>query len=203
MVTESSVRVVRSWPASTRLAASSAVVVLAFVGSACLGVVDPDSGEAPGVTERVGVGEPCVPEVEKLTTFSGFSEHAVSVESQSRSCASRTCLVNHFRGRVGCPAGSTEGTCKTTDGRDIVGEYGEGFVEAQCRDRSATDAVYCSCRCANAAGRTDDGAAYCPCPGGFACEQLVSALPGEETLAGGYCVKAGTKYDAARSCSGG
>lgn len=41
-------------------------------------------------------------------------------------------------------------------------------VSAQCADRSADKTVYCSCRCANADGRSDDGAPYCSCPTGAA-----------------------------------
>ncbi|MFO0672080.1 MAG: hypothetical protein U0235_21050 [Polyangiaceae bacterium] len=54
----------------------------------------------------------------------------------------------------------------------------------------------CSCRCANVDGRTDDGANYCQCPDGFACEQLVTSIgPGDTGLTGAYCIKASTKYD--------
>ena len=167
----------------------------------CLGVVDPDT-EASGVSERSGIGDPCVPEVEKEPRFSNFRETEVTIENKSRSCASGVCLVNHFRGRVGCPYGqaSSSGQCKTQDGRDVLGDE-NGGIDAQCTNRRATDAVYCSCRCKNAQGRTDDGASYCPCGAGFACENLIDPVPGEEAIAGGYCVKVGTKYDAKRGCS--
>ncbi len=55
-----------------------------------------------------GVGDPCVPEDEYLTTFSGFSVGEVNVESRSFQCLTRVCLVNHFRGRVSCPYGQAE-----------------------------------------------------------------------------------------------
>lgn len=57
-----------------------------------------------------GVGDPCVPEDEYLTTFSGFSVGEVNVESRSVQCLTRVCLVNHFQGRVSCPYGQEEDT---------------------------------------------------------------------------------------------
>jgi hypothetical protein len=175
------------------------LLALGTVG--CLGVVDPDT-ETPGVSERLGIGDPCVPEVEKETHFSSFHENQVTIESKSRSCASGVCLVNHFRGRVGCPYGkSAPGeACKTQDGRDVLGNE-NGDIDAQCTNRRPTDAVYCSCRCQNAQGRTDDGASYCSCGAGYACEGLIDPVPGEEAVAGGYCVKVGTKYDPTRGCA--
>jgi|GEM_PF-969612 len=55
-----------------------------------------------------GVGDPCVPEDEYLTTFSGFDHGEVNVESRSFQCLTRVCLVNHFNGRVSCPFGQGE-----------------------------------------------------------------------------------------------
>jgi hypothetical protein len=55
-----------------------------------------------------GVGDPCVPEDEYLTTFSGFAVGEVNVESRSFQCLTRVCLVNHFQGRVSCPFGQAE-----------------------------------------------------------------------------------------------
>ena len=40
-------------------------------------------------------------------------------------------------------------------------------VPSQCDKRKADNAVYCSCRCANGYGKTDDGFKYCTCPDGF------------------------------------
>ncbi len=55
-----------------------------------------------------GVGDPCIPEDEYLTGFSGFSQSEVNVESRSFQCETRVCLVNHFQGRVSCPYGQVE-----------------------------------------------------------------------------------------------
>jgi hypothetical protein len=80
---------------------------------------------------------------------------------------------------------------------------GESYVAPQCLDRTAADAVYCSCRCANINGQTNDGANYCTCPDGFGCEQLISSIGvGDEQLTGAYCVKKGTDYDPGTSCMG-
>jgi len=163
-----------------------------------------------------GVGDPCVPEQEYDPSFIGFSQKQVNVESKSFQCQTRLCLVNHFRGRVSCPYGQTAAAgpissktaCVlpgTQDGK-VEGTPGapEGArVEPQCLNRTADKTVYCSCRCANSKGATDDGANYCACPDGFGCEQLVDPTgQGNEGLTGGYCIKQDTKYNSAVDCTG-
>lgn len=74
-------------------------------------------------------------------------------------------------------------------------------VQPQCIDREAADTVYCSCRCENANGKTDDGANYCTCPDGFDCAQLIPPTgTGNEGLTGGFCIKKGTEYQDFGSC---
>ena len=144
---------------------------------------------------RGGVGDPCIPEQEFDARFAGFDPGEVNVESRSFQCLTRLCLVNHFRGRVTCPYGQS---CTTPGNGDNV----VGAVQPQCTDRTAADAVYCSCRCANADGRTDDGANYCECPDAFQCTQLVNpVIGGDQNLVGGYCIKKGTEYNAASACT--
>jgi hypothetical protein len=165
--------------------------------------------------KATGVGDPCVPEQEYEPTFSGFSELEVNVESKSFQCQTRLCLVNHFRGRVSCPDGQdTAG--KPPDGKNacvipgstdkVTGDSNQpkkgACVSAQCADRPADKTVYCSCRCANIDGKTDDGANYCKCPDGYACSQLVTSIgAGDTGLTGAYCVKSGTEYNPATACS--
>lgn len=75
-------------------------------------------------------------------------------------------------------------------------------VKAQCTDRKAAATVYCSCRCANVDGKTDDGANYCQCPDGYDCTQLVSATGvAGENLTGAYCIKHNTTYNVNTSCT--
>jgi hypothetical protein len=75
-------------------------------------------------------------------------------------------------------------------------------VQPQCLDRRADQAVYCSCRCANLDGKTDDGRVYCTCPDGFSCTQLYSSIgQGNEGLTGAYCIKSGSDYNANSVCS--
>ncbi len=162
--------------------------------------------------ETGGVGDPCIPEDEYQTNFPGYSADEVNVESKSFQCETRVCLVNHFQGRVSCPYGQTDATAKgiasgnipATDptGCRIPGTSGKdqadgisAKVNPQFVRRQADKAVYCSCRCRNAAGNTDDGARYCDCPSGFTCEKLLDDLGlGSSQLAGSYCVKDGTTY---------
>ncbi|APR99517.1 hypothetical protein BCY86_01605 [Pajaroellobacter abortibovis] len=120
-------------------------------------------------------------------------------------CPSRACLVHHFRGRTTCPYGQNEQgkapdgqtSCKVPNSETPVA----GGVCSQCKDRTADKAVYCSCRCANVYGKTNDGANYCECPKGFVCQQLINSIgPSDVGLTGGYCIRAGTEYLPHKSC---
>ena len=163
---------------------------------------------------KSGVGDPCIPESEYQTDFKGFDFKQVVVESRSFQCQTRTCLVNHFRGRVSCKYGQKENgeplfpdqaSCTvpgTTTPLKINDPQTDNRVEPQCVDRTADKAVYCSCRCQNSDKRTDDGAVYCECPDGFTCTQVVSNIPGSDRqLSGGYCVKEDTNFDPANACT--
>jgi hypothetical protein len=157
-----------------------------------------------------GVGDPCIPEDEYSTTFSGYSAEEVNVESRSFQCETRVCLVNHFQGRVSCPYGQTQEAISESpndgSGADrchIPGTLGDRNQDAvqvpvnpQLAQRQDDDTVYCSCRCANADGKDDDGANYCKCPSGYSCTQLIDDLAlGNKQLAGAYCIRNGTKFD--------
>jgi hypothetical protein len=175
--------------------------------------------------KATGVGDPCTPEQEYNQEFNGFDEKEVNVESKSFQCQTRLCLVNHFRGRVTCPYGQTVGADATFSGapfddaknatactipggsEKITGRPGDtktgAQVKSQCTDRTADDTVYCSCRCANIDGKTDDGANYCKCPDGFSCSQLVTSIgAGDTGLTGAYCVKDKTDYNATSCLNG-
>jgi len=167
---------------------------------------------APGCNQT-GIGDPCRPEREYDSTFTGFDINEVNVESKSYQCETRLCLVNHFQGRVTCPYGQVSSTVGpngapacvlpgTVDGK-VTGAADGPVVKAQCSTRRPDDAVYCSCRCANADGKTDDGANYCDCADGFTCEQLVGSIGAvsNEQLSGGYCIKKDTKYNAGAACA--
>jgi hypothetical protein len=166
---------------------------------------------------QTGVGDPCTPEQEYDTQFNGFDPNEVNVESKSFQCQTRLCLVNHFQGRVSCPYGqNADGSppsgakagcaipgatwdASNNKMQDIVGNPQDtktkAAVNAQCTDRLAKDTVYCSCRCANLDGNTNDGANYCTCPDGFTCTQLVTSIGvGDTGLTGAYCIKNNTKF---------
>jgi hypothetical protein len=99
-----------------------------------------------------------------------------------------------------CVPGSDEAVLLASDAAASTPSQSE--VLPQCLDRQATRVVTCSCRCANAAGKTDDGAEYCACPSGTTCSQLVPELIAGDPLAGGYCVLEGTGFDISKgSCS--
>jgi hypothetical protein len=175
------------------------------------------AGQGCGVT---GIGDPCVPDEEFKPDFRGFALKESSAESKSYQCQTRLCLVNHFRGRVSCPGGQDRQGAAPPGGKDACKVPGTDSpitadlanpkdpasgsadpkklkcVPGQCSKRTPDKAVYCSCRCANINGKTDDGGNYCTCPDGFGCEQVVSSIgAGNEGLTGAYCIKAGTKYN--------
>lgn len=184
-----------------------------------------------GGCNSTGVGDPCTPEAEYSQSFLGFSAQEVNIESKSFQCQTRLCLANHFQGRVTCPYGqgstgapiSPATSCGTENGNPYgcctpIQQVVDGIdqtltppavddpkvgatVLPQCLDRTADKAVYCSCRCANVDGQTNDGANYCTCPSGFSCTQLVSSIGAtDEGLTGAYCIKSGTDYDPNNSC---
>ncbi len=143
------------------------------------------------------VGEPCTPAIEGNATFDGFSQQEISIELPSPDAdpGVLVCLVDHFRGRTTCPYGG--GDCETTSGTPVQGE-----VDAQCKDRRAASVVTWSCRCANALGRTDDGATYCACAEGLECDQIIEPLGSlDANTSGAYCVQAGTAYDPYSACA--
>lgn len=154
-----------------------------------------------GCDGEKGVGDPCIPEEEYFPGFPGFGIDEVAVETQSLQCATRTCLVNHFQGRVSCPGGQTTAQlslpgsdparCRapgSTDARTAV----ELPVAAWDLDRPAERAVYCSCRC----GGPDRSARYCECPAGYTCRELMPDIGfGATELAGSYCVRNGTTFE--------
>jgi hypothetical protein len=172
-----------------------------------------------------GVGDPCVPESEGADQSPNpnyFSATEPSVESKSFQCQTRVCLVNHFQGRVSCPygqastgvgpVGSENQPCANLAPTDpaycgpckIVGTTTDvpGPVPAECVDRTANQAVYCSCRCSDENGQTNNGENFCSCPDGFVCQNnLIDQVTTTDTgLAGGFCVKKGTEYVAGTSC---
>lgn len=152
-----------------------------------------------------GVGDPCTPEDEYYATFSGYQATEANIESRSFQCETRVCIVNHFRGRVSCPYGqSPDDITQDPDGSQglrckIPGTKDELVtvpVDPQFVKRRGDDTVYCSCRCKNIDGKTDDGARYCECPSGYDCDKLVldPGLGTGKQLAGYYCIKQGTEY---------
>jgi len=178
----------------------------------------------PSCTDE-GIGDPCTPEQEYDPNFLGFDEKEVNVESKSFQCRTRLCLVNHFRGRVSCPYGQGQGGEKPAGAKDpcfipgtstviegakdpstndFIDTRKKSQVAAQCVDRAADKAVYCSCRCADINGNTPSDQTFCKCPDGFQCQRLVTSIgQGNEGLTGSYCIKTNTVYDPTTACTQG
>jgi len=125
------------------------------------------------VAGETSMGEPCTPRLQTANASFAFDANDVYIETGTMSCPSQTCLVNHFQGRVADPYFSKK---------------------PQCANRRDRDAVYCSCRCANALGRTDDADTYCLCAKDFVCQPLVISIGQPHDGSGSYCMKKGTAY---------
>jgi hypothetical protein len=164
-----------------------------------------DAGAFLPSTDDAGalIGTPCLPSAENSVTFDGFDYHEVNLPTTVPS-GQPTCIVNHFQGLVTCPYGQSAtgqpppcaSPCTTPTGQPVTGR-----VLPQCVDRLASKVVLWSCRCANAEGRTDDGDAYCKCPSGTACTQLVTSLgAAEDDYSGAYCLPSASLFDAGAGC---
>ncbi len=178
---------------------------------ALLGCGQTAASSSPSATSAASVGIACIPSEERSSAFSGFNLLQVTLDEGNSACGSDVCLVNHFQGLTSCPYGqdSTGAAppgaqpCALPDGGAAVHpEGGAGqYVAPWCPDRQPSSAVYCSCRCENALGKTDDGASYCSCPMGYTCSQVVPAVEPGDPRSGGYCVRTGTQYSSSTACS--
>jgi len=121
-----------------------------------------------------GVGDPCVPEDEYLTTFSGFAAGEVNVESRSFQCLTRVCLVNHFKGRVSCPFGQQED--EYNDEAFLATHPGCGPIEGSGRAK---------CAARNAAGPNEPPNFVCDDISGGTCPEYTGSLCAESTCAPG------------------
>jgi hypothetical protein len=102
----------------------------------------------------------------------------------------------------GLEAGSPFDTPCSASNTSSTPQACNSAVLGQCIDRTADTAVYCSCRCADVNGQTNDGSNYCTCPDGFTCTQLVSSIGATDSgLTGAYCMKNNTAYNA-QNCIG-
>lgn len=135
--------------------------------------------------EKRPLGAVCIPSDERDPTFSGFQPNEVVVDTASTMCASGTCVVEVFLGRVSCPLGNAfnENTCWVPGSNEPV----VARVPSQLQSRPPSEGSTCSCRCDG----PGDGP-FCACGEGFDCVPLVAdlGLPGDE-LAGSYCVPHG------------
>ncbi len=145
-------------------------------------------------SSAASVGASCVPFAELSTSFEGFSVTEVTLNENNPACGNgAACVVNHFQGLTSCPYGQDAGADRCTVPGTSTPVLPE--VRPQETPRQTANTVYCSCRCANDEGSTDDGASYCACPSGYTCSPLVSAIVPGDPHAGSYCIKSGTVYD--------
>lgn len=120
-------------------------------------------GFLPLACESGGVGDPCVPEDEYNPLFAGFKVTEENIESRSFQCQTRICLVNHFQGRVSCPAG--QGPIDGTTRKNCNGPNDTSCGTDQDCVVSATLAEPCSKdeECNGFGGRCNKAGKFCEC----------------------------------------
>ncbi len=163
-----------------------------------------------------GVGDPCTPESEFDVNGGGAVKEDLAIDLNSTQCDTRVCLQHYFQGRITCPYGNKGGgqqvagaQCLPVPGMrglftltgaadgdlccPVVGDAAEKPinkpVEAQCADRAATDAVYCTCRCDVPAGVDKSQVKLCTCDKGFQCVPLFTNPALAVGKQGSYCVR--------------
>lgn len=106
----------------------------------------------PLACKPAGIGDPCTPEDEYRSNFGGFKLSEENIESRAFQCATRICLVNHFQGRVSCPAGQKNDIIKNcdpsasgNDGSNPACASGEKCVESETLAPECDPAVPTSC----------------------------------------------------------
>jgi hypothetical protein len=209
------------------LAAVAGVAVLSGTGCQASGVGDPCTPEAEYTTSFLGFSVTevntesesfqCLTRLCLVNHFQGRVSCPYGScgannpdAASSGACAPSAASGSNLSGTQSCD-GKGDGCCipgtqTPVDGKDSTGMQVDpklgASVAPQCTDRTADKAVYCSCRCANLDGQTNDGRNYCTCPDGFECKQLVASVGGnaDQGLTGAYCIKKGTAYDANNVC---
>jgi hypothetical protein len=152
-----------------------------------LGQAAPVACEGPG-SGYCGNGEECVAS-ETLAGTCGENSECPSdfiCDFESGRCT-----------RFVCAGSCGDEACCTTYNVPVAGP-----VCGQCKERSAADTVYCSCRCGVAEGEPmDPDFPFCECAAGFECAEVRKNLGlGDERLTGKYCIKQGTQFDGSQSC---
>lgn len=190
------------------------------------GDAGPDSTSMNDAAPLRAVGETCTPQLEFDKRFGQSSIDTLVIELGTPECATGVCLLHYFAGRVSCPYGNGETSMQTSppscapvpsvpglftlggssSGERCCPELGGGGapvtrpVAAQCTDRRAEDAVYCSCRCdvPNDPGIDRAKIELCRCAAGFECRSICDGTTGDCALVpkthwGSYCLKSGPK----------
>jgi hypothetical protein len=128
------------------------------------------------------VGDPCLPEDEYNADFAGFNLVEENIESRSFQCETRICLVNHFQGRVSCPAGQAPpepchgtGDTRCPSGKSCVlsQTYAPSCTPCDPKDLTCID----TCTASGFPNPCDGKYGYCGCTTGatisgvqFSCE---------------------------------
>jgi hypothetical protein len=208
------------------LAAFIAIAVISGTGCNATGIGDPCVPEQEYRTDFIGFDYHEVSVESKsfqcMTRLCLVNHFQGRVSCPYGQAADGTQIPKGTNGLGGAPGQGGVPGCKTASGalggcctpgvsQAVTGPLTNGMpvdttnketVPAQCSTRTADEAVYCSCRCANINGQTNDGANYCTCPDGFACTQLITSIgQGNEGLTGAYCIKSGTQYDPTEACA--
>ncbi|HWA71947.1 MAG TPA: hypothetical protein VG937_06435 [Polyangiaceae bacterium] len=150
---------------------------------------DPPSGAPEPAAKHAQLGGGCAPLNERDPEFGGFNLDEVSIDENTPACASGTCVIQGFQGRVSCPYGQgfAEGVCATPgSGVPVLAS-----VVPQLVDRPPAMGAVCSCHCAG-----PGPGPYCACPSHLQCTHLVDDLGfGNRDIAGSYCLPKSARYE--------
>jgi hypothetical protein len=149
---------------------------------------EPENSPAPTPKKRT-LGSVCEPLSELDPEFSGFHVEEVSIDEHTPVCASGTCVIQGFQGRVSCPYGQSDasGGCTLAHSREPV----LVSVYPQLVARPPEVAALCSCHCAG-----PGPGPFCACSSGFECAHLVDDLGfGSRDIVGSFCLPKGARYE--------
>lgn len=136
------------------------------------------------------LGEPCTPTVENDSSFPFFTAGSTLLETGAPGCASGSCVVHNFQGRVSCPYGQSEEQAQSDPACFVPGTGAPVLtaVEPQLLSRPAEAAAICSCQCDG-----PGGGSFCECPDSMECAPLFDdAGIGALGPLGSYCVPRGS-----------
>lgn len=166
---------------------------------------DPTATNANEVCAGLGAGKTCNPagfcECETNADCLFVTDAVVSCDVKTKQCVSYACHVENDCQQIGATAKENAGKACCLPGSDTpitTPVCGQCKGDDNGTTRDADNAVYCSCRCGVGEGEPEDpNFNFCTCPDGFECSEVRKYVGlGDQKIAGKYCIKLETGYNA-------